>query len=169
MSIFKVIKVKIKSMNIRIILPVSIALLISACSGSSLFPQNNEYLTVSTTPPGASVFVMQKEQGTTPAKIDTRLFFPVTFPADQVDDYGRITLRLGGCEEKKLMINAAMISEGLDLKLNCEQGFQASAVRPESPPIPIKKRLQQLQTLRDENLISDSEFEKIRQKILQEL
>ena len=156
-------------MNIRIILPVITTLLISACSGNSLFPSNNEYLTVTTTPRGAAVFVMQKQQGITPARIDTRLFFPVTFPADQVDDYGRITLRHEGCEDKTLMVNAAMISQGLDLKLNCEQGIQASTAMPAASTTPIKKRLQQLQALRDENLISDSEFEKIRQRILQEL
>jgi hypothetical protein len=157
------------SMNTRAIIPVAITVLLSACSGNGLFPQNNDYLTVNTTPPGASVFVMQKEQGITPAKINTRLFFPVTFSADQAEDYGRITLKHEGCEDKTLMVNAAMISQGLALNLNCEQGFQSSTVMTESPTIPIKKRLQQLQALRDENLISDSEFEKIRQRILQEL
>jgi hypothetical protein len=156
-------------MNIKIIIPLVTALSISACSGNSLFPQNNDYLTVTTTPSGAAVFVMQEEKGVTPTKINTRLFFPVTFSADQVDDYGRITLKHEGCEDKTLMVNAAMISQGLALKLNCEQGIQASTVLPESSTIPIKKRLQQLQALRDENLISDSEFEKIRQRILQEL
>jgi hypothetical protein len=157
------------SMNINIIIPVTIALLTSACSGSSLFPQNKDYLRVSTTPPGAMVVVMQKEQGITPTEINTRSFFPVTFPADQLDNYGRITLKHDGCEEKTLMINAVMISEGLDVKLNCEQGIQPSVANTETSTTDVKKRLQQLQTLRDENFISDSEFEKIRQRILQEL
>jgi hypothetical protein len=156
-------------MNIKIVIPVTIALLTSACSGSSLFQQNKDYLRVSTIPPGATVVVMQKEQGITPTEINTRLFFPVTFPADQVDNYGRITLKHDGCEERTLMINAEMIGEGLDLKLNCDQGIQSSVASTETSTTDIKKRLQQLQALRDENFISDSEFEKIRQKILEEL
>jgi hypothetical protein len=157
------------SMNTRAIIPVAITVLLSACSGNALFSHNNEYLSVSTIPAGASVFVMQKEQGITPTKINTRLFFPVTFPADRVEDYGRITLKHEGCEDKSLMVNAAMISQGLALKLNCEQGIQSSTVMTESSTISIKKRLKQLQALRDENLISDSEFEKHRQRILQDL
>jgi hypothetical protein len=168
-SLFHNTRVSIMSLKIKVVSPVALALLISACSGSSLFPQNNDYLTVTTTPSGASVFVMQEAQGNTPTKIDTRLFYPATLSTDQVNDYGRITLKHDGCEDKTLMVNAEMISQGLNLKLNCGQMVQASTDRPEPSSNPIKKRLQQLQALRDENLISDSEFEKIRQKILEEL
>ncbi len=154
-------------MSIRFIVAVSFCLLIAACSGNTLFHKTSEDVMVSSIPAGASVIVMRHELGLTPVRVGLRQIFPVTFADDEVDDYGRITLKKAGCEPRTLMVNATMISQGANIKLDCTSEQSVAAL--EASTSSIKKRLQQLQALRDDDLISEKEFEEIRQRILQEL
>ena len=156
-------------MSIRLIVAVGFCLLLAACSGNTLFHENTDEIMVTSIPAGASVIVMREELGSTPTGVSLRQVFPVTFAADAVDDYGRITLTKAGCEPRTLMVNASMISQGANIKLDCTSDQPLPAAALEASSLPIKKRLQQLQALRDDNLISEKEFEEIRQKILQEL
>jgi hypothetical protein len=155
-------------MNTRVLLSLALPLSMMACSSQSLFQQTKDTLAVTSTPSGASVYVMQKQVGVTPITLPTQEIFPLTFPSEQLNDYGRITLKQEGCETQTVMVDANALRQGMNLKLNCEQVSQQPPSAPNSADIPIKKRLQQLQALKDEHLISDAEFEKIRQRILDE-
>lgn len=157
-------------MTIRKIIPFSIPLLMTACTGSALFEQNSdEQVNITTTPSGASVIVMREELAQTPAKIKTQKIFPVTFPAEYANDYGRITLSKEGCKSRTLMVNATLLSQGVDVTLDCPSAAETAVAPQKSSQTPIKKRLQQLQALKDDGLINEDEYSQVRQRILDEL
>jgi hypothetical protein len=156
-------------MSIKVLFSLALPLSLTACSGTSLLQPAADSFTVSTTPSGAAVYVMQENIGETPLSINTRQVFPVTFDDDLVDDYGRITLKYDGCQTQTIMVSGVAFDQGINVRLNCEPTTLQPAATAKAPELSIKQRLQKLQALKDDNLITDIEFEKVRQRILGEL
>ena len=138
---------------------------VSACGGNSLAPKNSNKISVASEPSGASVYVMGKLAGITPVLLDSNNVFPIVYLPENEQDYGYITLRHEACSDKKIKITAGMISDGLRVGLDCvveEAATDKSSVVERT----VSQRLKQIQALKDEGLINDQEYQKIRSRIL---
>ena len=132
-------------------------------------PKNNNEIYVNSEPSGASVYVMGKLVGTTPTVVNVNTVYPVTYSQENEQDYGRITLMRKSCSDRVITINSQMLSDGLMQKLDCAVG-EGLAV--EVPPLVEKsviQRLKELQALKDDGLINEEEYRKIRIRILESL
>ena len=154
------------------------ALSLTACSGSSLAPRTNQQFTVSSTPSGAAVYVMGEQAGVTPLTLDAKQVFPNTYSQEQEQHYGRIVLKHEGCKDQIIGINSGRLSDGIVAKLECpkmaaakEQVAQESPAQTETTvkPSSAKERLKQLDDLKQEGLITEQEYRKIRQEVLDSL
>ena len=140
--------------------------MLSACSGNSLTPKSNYKISVSSKPSGAGVYAMGKRLGVTPVDVDNHSVFPVVYLPETENSYGHVTLTHEGCIDKKVKISAQIISNGLNAELDCS--LEKDTVIEGAGPVEksVKQRLKQLQELKDEGLISDQEYQKIRRSIL---
>jgi len=144
----------------------TLILLLSACSGNSLAPKNNN-ISVDSQPSMSSVYIMGEMVGTTPITIDSNRVFPAVYLPQDEHDYGHVTLKHAGCADKKIRVSPRMISDGLMVSLDCsvKEEVMVEGAAEKS----VKRRLIQLQSLKDEGLISDQEYQEIRSRILKSL
>ena len=161
-------------MKVTIFFTCSLIILVSACSGSSLVPKNSSEISVNSEPSGSSVYVMGKLAGTTPLVIDSNSVFPAAYLPEDQQDYGHITLTHEGCSDKKVKISTRMISDGLNVNLDCPaKEVPVVDVLPAAGQHVVEKsvnqRLKELQALKDEGLISEQEYQEIRNRILRSL
>lgn len=151
-------------------LPLSLVIALSGCSGNSLASKSGSSFAVTSKPEGATVYVLGKPVGETPLTLEQRSVFPLVYPPELANLYGRVELRLKGCETLQRPVSGRVLAKGLRAKLECENvvqinGEQAAVAETKS----IKQRLLELQILKDEGLISVEEFQAQRQRILGEL
>lgn len=107
--------------------------------------------------------------GITPASVNLAAVYPVTFPQGSEDVYGRIVLKHDGCADQIITVNAHIISKGLQAQLDCGQDVEPRVTAPVSTGNSASQRLKQLQSLKDEGLVNDEEYQIIRNRILQSL
>ena len=128
--------------------------------------------------PTATVVVMGKERGLTPLSLPVSTVFPPNYPPELVAHYGRVTLRKNGCTEQVITVSNTVLGRGINAKLDCTGPASATTqsaapppavIAPPPPPAPYSQRLQQLEELRKEGLISEGEYQTIRQRILDAL
>lgn len=161
-------------MKTKIILNSSLVLLLSACNGNGLINSSHNEISVASEPGGASVYVMGELQGVTPMAVNITKLYPVTYSKENEQLYGRITLKHEGCSDKTIKITYGIDSAGVKENLVCaasedsvvEQApVNASAMEGKT----VKQRLQELQKLKDDDLINGEEYQKIRSRILESL
>ncbi len=155
-------------MKTKIFFVCLLLLLVSACSGNSLAPKNSNKISVDSEPSGVSVYVMGKLAGITPIIIDSNSVFPAAYSQENERDYGHITLRHEGCVDKRIKVSPRIISDGLKASFDCsekeERVVDSAAVEKST-----RQRLKELQSLKDEGLISEQEYQEIRSRILKSL
>lgn len=100
--------------------------------------------------------------GTTPLKVGRNQVFPVTYARELEPHYGRIELTHTGCKPLTVTVSNAILGQGLHAQLECE--VPAPAVTGN-----IRERLLQLKALRDDGLITDEEYSRKRQSLLDNL
>lgn len=147
---------------------LSLMLLLPACSQTPLISGNDSKITVSSEPSGASIYVMGKMIAETPAVIDLSAVYPVTYAPELQGVYGRIMLKHEGCEDRIITVSSGMISNGLKTA-DCVTAEEPQGVVPASMAKPVAQRLQELQALKDKGLLSDEEYQVIRNRILNSL
>jgi hypothetical protein len=59
--------------------------------------------------------------GKTPLEVEDRLVFPVAYPRDKADLYGKIVLRHEGCETVVRSLDLRASNEGLVVELDCRE------------------------------------------------
>jgi len=148
---------------------LSLVLLMAACSQTPLLSGGDNQVTVSSEPSGALVYVMGEMVATTPAVIDLSVVYPVTYAQEHQGDYGRITLKHAGCEDRVITVSSSMLSSGLKTKLDCFAAEAAQITTPALADKPVAQRLEELQALRDRGMISEEEYLTIRRRILESL
>lgn len=148
---------------------LSLMLLLPACGQTALVHADADAITVSSEPSGASVYVMGKMIAETPAVVDLSAVYPVTYAPELQGDYGRITLKHEGCDNRIITVSSGMISNGLKAKLDCNAAEESQVTVPASIAKPVAQRLQELQALKDKGLLSDEEYQVIRNRILNSL
>lgn len=160
---------------------------VQGCGGVGATPKGDSISVVSD-PAGASVFTMGERLGTTPLVLGQHEVFPLVYRAEHEKEYGVLVLKKEGCMDHTLHVGTAAVSKGLEVKLDCGR---PAAERPRTeagkgtPPAAgtpglrpsadttaraaPKKRLQQIDELRKDNLITEQEYRAIRKRILDDL
>lgn len=159
---------------------------------ATLLPKTSDRLVVESTPPGAEIWIMGKREGVTPLVLPIKKVFPEKFKSDEIGLYGRVRLVKTGCESVILPVSNDALANGMKVKLKCAEvapaaapyvapatgygagpGGSASALVPAAPtpalPLSVKERLQQLQDLRRDGLITEDEYQSVRKRILDSL
>ena len=167
-------------------------LLLAAAASASAQGLAIGTLRIESTPTGAEVELIGGHAGSTPLSITERDIYPNTYPDERFDLYGVVVLRHPGCEPLRHRLTQGDIATGLHLTLDCANlAGQSSAAPPASSPrasaTPMpsattnppatapdeslpQRRLRQLQVLQellDEGLISATEEQRVRRRILQ--
>jgi len=156
-------------MKTKIVVSFSAIIFLSACNGNGLMLKNNSEIPVTSEPSAALVYVMGKLIGTTPMVVSTKSIYPVTYAQENTKNYGRITLRHKSCADQVLTVSAQMISDGVKAKLDCPDNDEDVIKEKSLPDKSVKQRLQELQTLKNEGLINEDEYLRIRNSILESL
>lgn len=149
--------------------PLILCLMLPACGQTPLIHADADAITVSSEPSGASIYVMGKMIAKTPAVIDLGTVYPITYAPELQGNYGRMTLKLEGCEDRIITVSSGVISNGLKAKLDCVATEELRVVVPAPTDKPVVQRLEELQALKDKGLLSDEEYQTIRSRILDSL
>lgn len=170
-------------------------LVLTGCAGIGSITGNDK-LAVQSTPSDATVYVMDQAVGQTPLELTQQSLYPNTYPQDKADLYGVITLKKAGCQDYVKRISSRDIATGVQAQLDCGENraaANAASTRPAAAPAPIpepavtntpetpaastptpaersaRQRLQRIDQLKDEGLITEQEYRAVRQRILDSL
>lgn len=160
-------------MYIKSITALTITIILIGCGHSNLTHTSSDQLKVISEPLEAEVYVMDKLVGHTPLELSIRKIFPVTYPPEKEHLYGKVVLIKKGCEKMVVPVSMKRLSEGVHARLECKQAGTKAKTDTNKPdtnkPDNIKLRLKTLKGLREEDLISEKEYQQIRQRILDTL
>ncbi len=145
-----------------------VGVLSSACSTHTMFYADPSRFTVTSTPAGATVYVMGQALGVTPQEILREQVFPNNYPSQLQAEYGIVTLEYQGCETYRKSVNNTILEDGLVAKLNCKS-TEAPAAIPMAPTLTTKQRLIELKSLYDEGLITEQEYKERRKAVLNDI
>lgn len=156
------------------VLALLLPILLAGCAHQSGSPAT---LAIDSSPSGAEVQVMGKAYGTTPTRLPLATIFPVSYPVEQQGEYGKVHFTHPECAPLTMTVSNVALESGLYGKLACQNTRPAvvPATSQESPaPRPqidntTRGRLLQLDELKQNGLISDTEYQTIRQRILDSL
>lgn len=143
---------------------------VAGCGRASTLTRADE-ISMASEPAGAAVHAGGKLIGVTPLTVHLQEVFPVVYPAEQQDSYGKILIKKEGCKDHTVRVTNEMIRKGVNVKLDCGQGDLArpQAGIPTAPPPSVKERILRLNELREQGLITEEEYREIRKKILGDL
>lgn len=157
----------------RPLIPVILAgSLSTACTTHTMFHADPSRFTVTSTPPGATVYVMGEALGTTPLEIQREQVFPSHYPSQLQAEYGFVTLEHHGCKPYRKSISNKILEDDLVAKLNCAATTEPAALPVEKAPPPkpaTKQRLIELKSLYDDGLITEQEYKERRQAIINDI
>ena len=127
-------------------------------------------------PSGADVYVMGQKVGVTPLKLSQKDVFPNSYPKDQQDLYGKVTLKKAGCSDLTKTVNTKIINVGLKAKLDCGDLTPSSAQSGGQPvrALPrmtetVEQRLEKIKDLQSRGLITEDEAKQARERVLNDL
>jgi len=146
-----------------------IASTITACSGQTMFTADPTRFTVTSTPPGATVYVMGKAVGTTPVEVKREQVFPGNYPQQLQAEYGRVTIEYQGCEPFSRTVSNAVLEDGLAANLKCQTATPSLPTPATKPVDSPRQRLLELKQLFEDGLISEQEYNAKRNSILDAL
>lgn len=155
-------------MRIKIIVSACLFIVLSACNKNGLINTSHNEVSIISEPAGASVYVMGELQGTTPMKVSVTKLYPVTYSQESAQHYGRITLKREGCNDRVVKVAHDIGASGLKEKLVCANDVDTNG-QPTATDKTVKQRLQELQSLKDDGLVNEEEYQKLRRRILESL
>jgi hypothetical protein len=147
-------------------------------------------ITVDSDPPGAAVRAAGRDMGRTPVRIAPDDAFPPRFVGGSYRASGVLEFSKPGCKPYQKKVNDAVLSRDIKVRLECDPALVHSApaaapsqpVSPQAAPVPaddaggsgalsasIRQRLEALESLHRDRLVSDSEYQAIRKRILEGL
>ena len=143
------------------------------------------------------MYIMGNHAGTTPMMIGEQDIYPISYDTGNEALYGKVLLRVEGCESYSKRLTRSDIRDGLTAILTCTaeqdapppsatthsvevaavavaaqapvESLAESAANRDHPPEQRLQQLKVLQQLLDEGLISDEEEEDLRKRILDTL
>jgi len=152
----------------RIIYLVAITLLLQACVGGSVKPQ--QQASVTSSPVGASVYAGDKVLGVTPLIYDLYDAFPAGWANASYQAQGVLAIKKDGCEDFTLKVSDYILSKPLHADLKCiEASHEQKPTAAELTPSTIERRLKELKGLYDKGLVTKEEYGIARKRILDEI
>ena len=126
-------------------------------------------INIRTTPNGATVYADGQPLGMTPLEIDPEAIFPRKLTGYQWESSGTLSFERVGCQPKSINVDNELLKESIRVKLDCEPG--AAALSPAASPAAqpasgTAERLQELENLRENGLITDQEYDSLRRRVL---
>lgn len=157
---------------------------------------SSKQIRVTTNPPGATVYANDKVLGVTPLTItpgnEWNTGFVTGKDVGMVYQYtGTISIKKPGCDTYTAEVSDPMLFNDIAIDLNCDPSYRPSARMPsgddqtapayapagtpaypadwETPEEIMARRLRRLEGLRSRGLITEDEYQDVRQRILNEL
>lgn len=134
-------------------------------------------------PSGAAVMALGKTWGVTPLRLRVRDAFPALYRPEQPYIGMAVHLSKSGCAEYRLPIHRRSIPDEIHAELDCdpavlvESSAKTTPPAPEAEPAPaetppanppgVRAKLQQLEQLRKDGLVSEEEYQRLRKKVLE--
>jgi hypothetical protein len=158
-------------------------LLLQGCGGMPSIKVDSD-------PAGATVLASGRQIGTTPLTIVPDEAFPPRFVGGSYRAVGDLVIEKPGCERYRKKVNDFVLSRDISVKLKCDpSAMQAPAATsapattsaPNAAPRPpaasaapagsgnVRQRLKALEGLKRDGLITEQEYNTIRQRILNSL
>lgn len=151
------------------------ALLVVLGSGCSSMVKGRS-TNISSDPAGATVTASGVEIGTTPMEVVPDEIFPPRFVGFEYRAAGTLAVQKTGCEPFRVQVDDGTLAQDLHVELDCDPAAVAASELSPKPapdqhgaPAGITARLETLETLRRRGLVSDVEYERLRQQILERL
>ena len=166
------------------LVPLAISLtLLPACSVNPFSSdqtdsaQQGRIITVTSTPSGATVRANGDKLGETPLKVNIDKSFPATWvPGENYGIVyrvsGKLTVEKSGCDDYAIPVSPTAPADDVNVTLVCREETPAPVpAEPATPVIPetIKQRLEKLEKLYRDGVISTDEYNQHRNRILGEL
>lgn len=166
------------------LVPLAISLtLLPACSNNPFGSDQAgsgkpaRIITVTSTPPGATVRANGDKLGETPLKVDIDTSFPHRWvPAE---DYGvvyrvsgKLTVEKSGCDDYTVPVSPTAPAGDIDVTLVCTEKQPAPGAAETAKPViseDMEQRLKKLDQLYRDGVISAEEYKQHRNRILGEL
>lgn len=165
--------------------PVLPALVLALWLAPALAPaaeplERDAEILIRSDPPGAAVMALGKTWGVTPMRLKVREAFPALYRPEQPYIGMAVHLSKAGCAEFRVPIHRRSIPAEIHAELDCEPAVQAAG--PSSPareptqspardepmnPPGVRTKLQELEQLRREGLVSEEEYQRLRRKVLE--
>lgn len=144
--------------------------LTAACSGAV---KEARTTTISSDPSGATVLASGVPIGVTPITVRPDDVFPPRFVGFEYRAAGTLSIEKPGCKTYRRQVNDAVLSEDVHVRLECDPNFESPQVEPSpasgTPEDGFAARLRRLQQLKQQGLITPSEYRQLRQKVLDQL
>ena len=170
--------------RLRMLVPLAISLtLLPACSmnpspseqtGSG---KQGRIITITSSPPGATISANGSKLGETPLKVNIDKSFPHKWV--KAEDYGivyrvsgELTIKKGGCDDYTLPVSHTSPVDDINVTLVCtEEKPTPGPAGTAEPVIPenMEQRLKKLDKLYRDGVISNDEYNQHRNRILDEL
>lgn len=129
-------------------------------------------ITLKTRPQGATVIANGEVLGTTPLDIDPDELFPARFKGYQWEREGTLRFERAGCKPQSLPVNNESVKRSVRIDLDCEPGAAAMVPKPpaaesvQAPTASALERLEELNVMKQRGLISEEEFQRMRQRVI---
>ena len=132
-------------------------------------------VTIASEPAGASIFANGVARGVTPQSVVRDEVFPPHWKGTEYRVDGVLTLRKAGCEPYTTSVNDVVLSKDVMVHLRCPAesapGVEPAAAAPPGSPASgpsdeAAARLRNLDALHKQGLVTDEEYRRIRQRIL---
>ena len=143
--------------------------LLQGCASS---PPSQQKANVTSNPSGATVYANILELGKTPLKYNLYDAFPAGWQNSIYQAQGILSVKMDGCKDYTLKINDLILRNPIHAELECSEENKSENAIPavkSTPNSGTEKRLEELQALFKKGVITEDEYKKTRERILNEL
>ena len=147
----------------------AIALMLG-CASSSLNQQKPPNVTSS--PSGATVYANLLELGKTPLKYNLYDAFQAGWDNSIYQAQGVLIVKKEGCKDFTLKVSDNILRKPIHAELECKEVSKSEKLTPvitSTPNSGTEKRLEEAQALYKKGVITEDEYKKTRERILNEL
>jgi hypothetical protein len=167
--------------SVRLAGMLAVLIVLQGCAGGHSIKIDSE-------PTGATVYASGRDIGSTPLTMVPDEVFPPRFVGGSYRATGDLKIERAGCKPFSQNVNDRALAKDISVKLECDPAALAAESRPApaKPSMPtavapmapapsegaagrgadIKQRLQTLEDLRKDGLVTDQEYRTIRKRIL---